>query len=183
MRATAPTGGATLVSVPCPTMRSLPRLTLYPILAGMAGLALVASACSSGGGSKSTTTTLPVSTTVPPPGRTQLSMIVVQPGDLPSGWTAKAAVPPPNPAAEPKAFAQCMGVTSSTPDVAAIAYSPDFIHGTEVVSSTATSFRSRADVPADSATLTTAKAASCLEQVDRARLTTELPAGGTVKSY
>ena len=164
-------------------MSLLPRLTIPHLLVGLAGVALLASGCSGGGNKVGSPTTLPVATSVPPPGRVQLAMIVVQPSDLPTGWTATPAKPAPNPEAEPKAFAQCMGTTSSAADLVAIAYSPDYVHGTQVVSSSATSFRTRADVPADTATLTSAKAASCLEEVDKARLGAELPAGGVVKSY
>ncbi len=152
-------------------------------MVGMVSVVLVASGCGGGGKKAGSPTSVPVNTTAPPPGRAHLAMIVVQPGDLPAGWTAKATGSPPNPAAEPTAFARCMGTTNTAADQLATVYSPDFVKGTDVISSIATSFRTRNAVPADTAALTSPKAASCLEEVDRARLSVELPAGGTVRTY
>jgi ABC-type glycerol-3-phosphate transport system substrate-binding protein len=164
-------------------MPSFSRPTWFRALAAGAALALVGAGCGGGGKSSASTTTVPVATTTPPPGQLQLSMIVVQPADLPSGWTPKPADAPPKPEAEPIAFAQCMGSPTTAGDVVAVAYSPDYVKGTEVITSSATSFKTRNDVPTDSAALTNPKAATCLEQVNRARLDAELPSGGVVKSY
>ncbi len=167
-------------------MHALPRGSVGRIVAVLAGASLVAAGCGGGGGS-STTITVPVTvkpvvTTVAPPGQPQLQSIVVQPGDLPAGWTAKPASPSANQAADATAFAQCVGAPNTSGDVVAVGYSADFANGTSVVASTATSFKSSADVQADTSALTNAKASGCFVQVVKARLAAALPKGATVKS-
>jgi hypothetical protein len=164
-------------------MRTLPRRPVFRLLAGLAGVTLVASACGGGGGSASTTIPVTtVKTTPPPPAAAQLQQIVVQQADLPSGWTARKASPSANQAADSAAFAQCVGVSNTAGDVVAVAYSPDFVNGSSVIASTATSFKSPVDVQTDSAALTNPKASACFVQVVKARLTAALPKGATVKS-
>jgi hypothetical protein len=109
-------------------------------------------------------------------------MIVVQPSDLPAGWKPQGFTPPANPLAESTAFSQCVGTPVTAGDAAAVVFSPDYVMGTDYIASSATSFHTKNDVPADAAALTSPKAGTCLAQVDHARLAAELPAGGTVKS-
>jgi hypothetical protein len=107
---------------------------------------------------------------------------VVQPGDLPAGWTAKAASPSSNQAAEDSAFDQCMGAPSTTGDIVAVAYSPNYVKGTSTIDSSATSYKSPSDVQADTHAMLDAKAGPCLQQVGKANLTAGLPKGATVKT-
>jgi hypothetical protein len=67
--------------------------------------------------------------------------------------------------------------------VVAVANSPDYVKGSDVITSTATSFKTRGAVPSDTEALINAKGGACLEQVDKARLAAVLPKGGTVGSY
>lgn len=153
------------------------------LVSAVTTLLLVAAGCGGGAGNKSVPTTgAPVVTTVPPPGRAQLQMIVVQPGDLPAGWKPQKVTPPANPLAEATAFSQCAGTPVTAGDAAAVVFSPDYVMGTDYIASSATSFHTKNDVPADAAALTSPKAGTCLAQVDHARLAAELPAGGAVKS-
>jgi hypothetical protein len=165
-------------------MPTLPRPAASRLLAGVAGFVLLASGCGGGSGSKTTSTTptsLPVSTTAPPPGQPQLQAMVLQQGDLPTGWSAKPASPPADPKAEAAAFAQCVGGPSTFSDQAAVAYSPNFVKGTSFISSTATSFKSPADIQTNASALANPKASACYIQVVKARATAALPKG-TVKS-
>ncbi|MDQ1419724.1 MAG: hypothetical protein QOJ52_1686 [Acidimicrobiaceae bacterium] len=107
--------------------------------------------------------------------------MVLQQGDLPTGWSAKPASPPADPKAEAAAFAQCVGGPSTFSDQAAVAYSPNFVKGTSFISSTATSFKSPADIQTNAAALANPKASACYTQVVKARATAALPKG-TVKS-
>lgn len=147
-------------------------------------MTLLAAACS-GGGSSTTTTliTVPVSSTVPPPGEPQLSDIVVQPSDLPAGWKAEPASVSGTQVADSAAYARCMGIPNTLTDAAGIAFSPDFVKGALLITSTATSFHSKTDVQTDTAALTNPKASSCFESVARSRLSAALPAGATVRSF
>lgn len=166
-------------------MHPRPRRIELLLLAGLTGMALLG-ACGSGAGSSASTTvpvTSPsVSTTAAAPGPAQLRAVVVQPADLPPGWTARPPNPSTSQAADSAAFAQCVGAPNTASDVVSIGYSPEFVNGTSVIASTASSFKSPADIQADTAALTNAKAAACFVQVLKARLTATLPKGATVKS-
>jgi len=165
-------------------MPTLPRPAVHRLLAGVAGIVLLASACGGGGGSKQAAPppTTPVATTAPPPGVNQLQAIVVQATDLPAGWTAMPASPPANQAAATVAFAQCMDTPNTSGDVEAVAYSPDFVDGSFSLDASASSYKSTADIQADTAALVNPKAAGCLEEVGKAALNAGLPRGYTVKT-
>ncbi len=168
-------------------MHALPRGTVCRLLAGLAGVTLAGAGCGGGGGGGGATITVPVtapsvSTTAPPPGPPQLQAIVVQGSDLPSTWKSASASPPANQTADATAFAQCVGAPNTTGDVVAVAYSPNFVSGTSVITSTATSYKSPADVQANTTALTSSKASACFVQVVKARLAAALPKGASVKS-
>jgi hypothetical protein len=162
---------------------SVPPRLLPRVFTGIAALALFAAGCGGGGGSHTTTTTTPpVAITAPPPGASQLQAIVVQATDLPAGWTAKPGTPPADRVAATTAFAQCVGISSTASDVVALAYSPDYSSGSDTISSTAMSYRTRADVPLDAQGLLDPKASACQMRIDSARLSAGL-AKGALKSY
>lgn len=164
-------------------MLAVPRLSLRRVLAGLAGLGLLAGGCSGGGGKPpATSTTAAVATTAPPPGDQQLQSIVVHAADLPAGWTAKPATPPTDRAAADAAYAQCMGIANTDSDVVATVYSPDFTNGSMVIVSTASSYRTRTAVPVDAAALLNPKASTCLLQVGKSRLAAGLPKGATIRT-
>jgi hypothetical protein len=114
-------------------------------------------------------------TTAPPPGQPQLESILVQLGDLPTGWTASAGSVAASRAADATAFAQCVGVQDTGADVAAAAASSTFVSGTMTIASSAISLATSADVASDSAALVNPKAAACYVQVLNARLKATLP--------
>ncbi|MDQ1429211.1 MAG: hypothetical protein QOK39_2687 [Acidimicrobiaceae bacterium] len=151
-----------------------------------AALVALASGCGGGGGASSasstTLVTAPVSTTVPPPGVNQLKAIVIQPGDLPTGWKASPASPPADPRANAADFAQCMGAIDTLKDAAALAYSTNFASAASVISSAGISFKYAADVQADAASLGNPLASECFAKVGKARLIATLPKSVTVKS-
>jgi hypothetical protein len=157
------------------------------LLAGvtlLVGVTLLATGCGGGGGSHATTvppSTVPVSTTTPPPGRPQLQSIVVQAADLPAGWMPTAAGAPADPSAA-LAFAQCVGTPDTSGHQVAVASSPNFVKGTAIISSTAASFRSPADVQADTAALSGLKASACFSQEVKSGLAAGLPKGTAVRS-
>ena len=166
-----------------PALPAARRPFLRGVFAGLAGVGLLASGCSRGGGKlPATSTTAAVATTAPPPGDQQLQSIVVHAGDLPAGWTAKPATPPTDRAAADAAYAQCMGIANTDPDVVATAYSPDFTNGSVVIASTASSYSTRTAVPVDAAALLNPKASACLLQVGKSRLAASLPKGATIRT-
>jgi hypothetical protein len=147
--------------------------------------AVLMSACGGSGGSTASPTTLvtaPVTTTVAPPGVNQLKAIVIQPGDLPTGWKASPASPPADPRANAADFARCMGAIDTLKDAAALAYSTNFGSGASVISSAGISFKYAADVQADTASLGNPLASECFAKVGKARLVATLPKAVTVKS-
>jgi hypothetical protein len=160
---------------------------LYRLLAGSALVAVIAVGCGGGGGHTTAPTTLPTvrittTTTAPPPSSLQLQAALVQPTDLPTGWTAQAAAPPATQAADNTAFAQCVGAQDTGADVASTAVSPNYVSGTTTIASTATSFASAADVQTDTTTLINPKASACFAQVIKARLVATLPKTAVVKT-
>jgi hypothetical protein len=112
----------------------------------------------------------------------QLAKIVLQPGDLPTGWEHtphKAASSDP----ASVAFARCVGVPNSSTDRVAEAHSDDFTQGDSQISSAAFSFRSKSAVDSDIAALHSSKASpSCLENGIKQQVATDLPIGATVDS-
>jgi hypothetical protein len=120
---------------------------------------------------------------LPPPTQQQLQTVVlIQPSDLPVGWTASAAAVSPFRAADATAFAQCMGVQDTGADVAAAAVSPNYVNGSAVIGSTATSFANATDVQVDTAALIDPKASTCYVPVVKARLIASLPKTSVVKT-
>jgi hypothetical protein len=134
-----------------------------------------------------TATAAPGSSARPTPaGEQELSSVVLQPADLPSGWTAgPAAADRSDPADHPAdsvdaAMLTCTGGTDTSADEVASADSATFTHGDVVLSSSATSYRSQDSVDADVAALTDPRVPDCLETYVRDGLAPELPDGATV---
>ncbi|MCW2525858.1 MAG: hypothetical protein JWM76_718 [Pseudonocardiales bacterium] len=110
-----------------------------------------------------------------------LAMIVVQPADLGVGWTAAAHEDDPEDAANQAALLQCAGITKSTvADKVDTANSPDYSQNGASVSSSATTYKTQADVEADTAVLNNPKISGCYEQLFQAQLAKTLPAGSSV---
>jgi hypothetical protein len=130
------------------------------------------------------TSSTAVSTTVvvTPAKADQLTALVLQPADLPAGWTGTRYQPDPTSAANNAAFASCLGVRNTSLDQVADVHSPDFSLRSATISSEAASYRSKGDLTSDVAALTSARYPSCLESGLRAALAKTLPAGAAIKS-
>ncbi len=120
---------------------------------------------------------------VPAASHLPLSAVVVHPADLPSDWSSQPGGPSPTQAADSAAFARCVGVTDTNPDVVGAAYSPIFSLGAETITSSVSRFRHAADVASDSAAIANPKAASCLARIVRPHLVASLPSGATLKKF
>jgi hypothetical protein len=116
-----------------------------------------------------------------PPATPQLTAIALQASDLPAGWAGTASDPDPAEASEDAALAQCVGGKDSYPDETGESNSDDYGLDNASISSSATSFRSPADVTADTAIIKSPKIDSCYKQLAVSQLG-GLPAGATLNS-
>ncbi len=158
--------------------------------AGLAMLTVVAAGCSSSkagtgtpASSASTSQSAPSSAASPsgsPLAKTALASIVLQQADLPAGWTATAHDPDPNDAADQAALVACAGGKNTAGDKVAEADSPDFGLNDATVESSATSYKSPADIQADVALLNSSKISSCYDQLLKTQLGGSLPSGATI---
>jgi hypothetical protein len=101
---------------------------------------------------------------VAPPSLAQLKKIVLQPGDLPSGWKATPPRPAPKSSPGDHAFLECVGARDTSGDMVAQAYSDYFADGNEYVSSSVASYRSQGDVDSIVAMLRSPKYSTCYTQ-------------------
>jgi hypothetical protein len=118
-----------------------------------------------------------------PASESQLAKIVLQPSDLPADWARTQAHPGDTPL--DRAFAKCVGDSSTDGDKVAEANSDDFILGDARLGSSAASFRSQGSVDSDVATVRGSKASrasQCVEQAIKQPGGTDLPAGATLES-
>jgi hypothetical protein len=166
-------------------MPTLRRFRSRP-LGLLVSLTLAVSGCGgSGGGKSSATTTTAAGLATTPTTASAASLlqaIVLQPGDLPAGWSSRPGGPSPTQGADSAAFAQCLSGRDTNPDVLASAYSPVFSMGTQTITSAANSYRMADDVTADTAALNNPKASACLATSLRSRIATSLPHGTTLKN-
>jgi hypothetical protein len=111
-----------------------------------------------------------------------LRKIVLKPTDLPAGWKPTPHKANPSDEAGNVAMLKCVGARNTDGDKVAEANSDDFAAGDAQISSSATSYRSQADLDTDLAMLRSPKLSPCLEQLLKKELASSLPAGGTVGS-
>jgi hypothetical protein len=139
-----------------------------------AGCVVVLAACggsssktvSTVGGSSAPSSSSPTaSPSASPASLPQLQKIVLRPTDLPAGWKGTPYKADPSAAAYGAAYAKCVGVRNTDPDVVAEANSQDFDRGDASVSSSADSYPSQSDVDVDVAAFHSPKYAPCLEKV------------------
>lgn len=118
-----------------------------------------------------------------PPPTAQLSAIVLQPADLPTGWTGTANDPDPaGDAADSAALAQCVGGRNTYPDEIGDSNSDDYALDNASISSEATSFRSPADLTSDIAIIKSPKIDACYDKLAATEVGGSLPAGSTLNS-
>jgi hypothetical protein len=119
---------------------------------------------------------------VSPVSAAQLAKLVMQPGDLPTGWERTPYKTASNDPAS-VAFARCVGVPNSNNVRGAEAHSEVFTQGDSKISSAAFSFWSKSAVDSDTAALRGSKASpSCLEKGIKQQVAADLPIGATVDS-
>lgn len=107
-----------------------------------------------------------------------LAALVIQPTDLPLGWSSTPHQADPSSPDSTTAIAACMGVSvAHVSSPVADANSPDYKMGTEMISSDATSYRSQRDIEADLAVLRNPKATACLKRDMGSMVATQLPPG------
>jgi hypothetical protein len=106
----------------------------------------------------------------------QLAAMVLQPGDLPAGWTAAPHQADPSEMADAATVAQCYGVQNTLPDRNAVANSQDFSQGNVSILSNAASFKTASDVQVDVGTLSNPKYTTCNKQL----IASSLPAGSAL---
>ncbi|HEX3538929.1 MAG TPA: hypothetical protein VHT75_00675 [Acidimicrobiales bacterium] len=157
--------------------------SLLRLAGGILAVALLAASCggSSPAGVPFTVLTVPVVTTAAPLRAPQLQAIIVQPGDLPAGWKPVPVAPTSPHAADNAPFSRCIGEMDASADRLARADN-SFATGAAVLTSTASTFASAADVQADTSAITSAKAPDCLTSVVRAQWSGVLPKGAALKS-
>ena len=155
--------------------------------AGAAAVAVLLAGCSSSstngkGSTKTPAGSSSVSTSAAPPSKAQLAAMVLQPADVPSGWTASAAdesSTADDEAVQAKLTA-CLGVANSDSQKVATATSRDYDQGDASISSEASSYRSSEVVDRDAAALVGDKAEGCFETLLKEQVAKEVPAGGKV---
>jgi hypothetical protein len=118
------------------------------------------------------TSTAPT-TSIPPPatdGRpattAQLQAVVIQPSDLPTGWTSKPDTDDGDSAQDQQLSTEldtCLDTRDTGPDIVNSANAPDFLAGGFTLFSSATSYRSDADVESDAGALDQPNAQNCLQ--------------------
>lgn len=116
------------------------------------------------------------------PDKQALSAMLLQPSDLPAGWTASAPSPnSPTDSAVQAQFAQCVGIRSTEPDKVAESDSSDFGNQNASISSSASSYSSPDDVTTDiSAFDNTAKASQCMKTLAQTAMESSLPPNTTI---
>jgi hypothetical protein len=174
------------------------KLTRIVFAGGAAAFALTTAACGSSSGSglavqsSAVSSAPPVSSASPAttastaakastlPSTPRLAAIVIQPAEVPAGLTATPHEADADDASSEAAMVQCVGGRDTDPDKIAEADSPDFTQNGGSVSSSATSYKTQADVDADVAFINSPKINSCYAQLAKSQLAGSLPAGGTV---
>lgn len=108
--------------------------------------------------------------------------IVLQAGDLPSGWKAVPYQADPADAKTQKALVACAGGKDTSADAVGEAHSDSFSEATVSVDSQATMYKSQAAVSADARLLKSAKIAGCHEKLVKAELVSNLPAKSKINT-
>jgi hypothetical protein len=115
------------------------------------------------------------------PSNQSLNALVVQPADLPVGWSAAGPTEDINQSdiVDPP-FAACTGGRDTTSDLVGNATSPTYSRGTSKILSDVSSMANQADVQADESTLTSTNAAYCFGVGVRAGMVASVGSQGAV---
>ena len=115
-----------------------------------------------------------------PPATPQLLAITLQPADVPAGWKSTPYQPDPSDAADNAALDKCLGVPDTDSDETGEADSPDYSLANATISSSASSYKSQADITTDTETIKSPKISSCLDALFATQLKPTLPTGSTL---
>jgi hypothetical protein len=117
------------------------------------------------------------------PTKAQLTAMLLQATDLPTGWTATAGTGAgASDAKNQQKLTACTGSRNTYGDRVARADSNDFTQGTNEISSNAISFKSTSDVDSDVAMLHSSKIDQCFTQLAASELSDAAPSGAKVTS-
>lgn len=171
-------------------------VALVPALA----LALTLSACSStsqgtgstvtttgssrsagAGGTVTTSSSSSASST--PLDAAKLKALLLTQNDVPSGWTASPSKSSPADQAQAQAkLVACLGVPDPDAHKVAETDSDNYDLDNSEISSSATSYRSQADIDQAATLFTNPKAPSCYKALFKEEITKDLPAGASIDS-
>lgn len=112
-----------------------------------------------------------------PPATPQLMAITLQPADVPAGWKSTPYQPDPTAAADNAALDKCVGVADTDADETGEADSPDYSLSNATISSSASSYKSQADITSDTTAIKSPKISSCLDTLFAAQIKPTLPTG------
>ena len=115
-----------------------------------------------------------------PRGKAALAEVVLRSSDLPASWHATPAAADTSDSQENAEIATCAGGKDTNADALTSVQSDNFSVQGLTVSSSATRFKSQADIDADIALLKRPKIASCYKTLLVKELTASLPAGSTL---
>jgi len=115
-----------------------------------------------------------------PPATPQLTAIALQPSDLPADWAATPHEDDSSSATYDAALVNCVGGRNTDADETGYSNSDDYALDNATITSEATSFRSQADVAADTAIITSPKINACYLKLSEGELADSLPEGATL---
>jgi hypothetical protein len=157
-------------------------VALASVLSGCGSSVTGTATPASGSASASSSAATSSAGTATPPTAAALQAAVVQPTELPAGWTGTPHQASPDEAASNAALLKCVGARDTSPDQVNDEHSPDFATSTgSSISSAATSYRSQQDIDDDVAVLTNPKVSGCFTDQMLAVLNSSgLPEGATI---
>ena len=100
---------------------------------------------------------------------------------MPQGYQAKPYQADPADAGNQAALVRCIGGTDTSKDKTGEAHSPDYVFQNNQISSQAESFRTKKDLDADVALISSPNTSACYDKLLTAELASTLPAGSSVK--
>jgi hypothetical protein len=114
------------------------------------------------------------------PDQPKLATAVLKQSDFPTGWASSPSDGDADDAANQAALVACVGGTNTFGNRVANADAPDFGLNDLSVSSSAASYKSQADIEADTKLIQSPKISTCYEQLIKVQLAKSLPTGSTL---
>jgi hypothetical protein len=120
------------------------------------------------------------SSTASPATEVELKKIVLREGDLPRTWKATPAGLDSGDNSGQAELMKCVGAKNTDEDQVATTDSDDFVLGDATISSSASSYKSAADLDSDRALLKSPKLTPCFNQVFKKQLMTGMPEDASI---